>query len=46
MITRRINHWDYENEELAQKICCKLKLDGKEAWVKGSVVYWYEDSTD
>ena len=46
MITKRISQWDYEDKELAKRICDKFKQDGKEAWIKGSVVYWVEDSTD
>ena len=46
MITQRVNQWDYEDEELAYRICEKFKRDGKQAWTKGSTVYWVEDSTD
>lgn len=56
MITQRVNQWDYEDEDLAYRICeelnarlapaQKFKRDGKQAWTKGTTVYWIEDSTD
>jgi hypothetical protein len=46
MITQRINQWDYEDEALAESICERYKMQGKKAWVRGTTVYWVEESTD
>lgn len=56
MITERINNraecsaaparWDYEDEMLAWSIHEKFKMQGKVVWVKGTVVYWIDESTD
>lgn len=44
--TPRVNHWDYEDEAVAWRVCDSYRAYGKVSWVKGSVVYWIEDSTD
>lgn len=46
MITQRVNSFDYDDEALAWKMCDRYRACGTVSWVKGTVVYWIEDSTD
>lgn len=46
MITQRVNSFDYDDEVLAWKMCDRYRAYGTVSWVKGTVVYWIEDSTD
>lgn len=46
MITERVNNYDCNCENRAWRMCDRYRAYGKVSWVKGTVVYWIETSTD
>lgn len=46
MITDRVNQYDCKCETRAVRMCDRYRAYGHVSWVKGSVVYWIEESTD